>query len=212
MTMYLYKKIAITDRELFWRFYRADCPAVQETACNMEIYIDYLSKLAKQVDLIILREKNLGAEEYKSLAGHLLELLNPRDILILHTHIGTAFQLNYKKIHLPFPIFCENLSLLHKFERTGVSVHSLEEAAFAANHGADYLVVSHIFQTECKKDLRPKGLDFLNNICKNIKIPVYALGGITEENELDTIKAGAAGACRMSDYMKGTVGERQTVR
>jgi len=207
MIMYLYKKIAITDRELFFAAHREKCRtgkegAYIEEAYKNEAYIKHLVKLAQRVDLMILREKNLSTEEYKSFAQNLLAVLENRDILVLHTHIKTALQINHKKIHLPFNIFCENLSLLHKFELTGVSIHSLDEARFAEEHGAGYLVAGHIFQTECKKDLRPKGLDFLGNICENIRIPVYALGGITEENELDTIKAGALGACRMSDYMK----------
>lgn len=196
MIMSLYKKIAITNRELFFEIHKESCQTGNED------YAEHLAKLAERVDLIILREKNLSTEEYKGLAEELLAVLKNKDILILHTHIRTALQMNWKKIHLPLKVFRENLFLLHEFELTGVSVHSLEEARFAEEHGADYLVAGHIFQTECKKDLKPKGLDFLENICKNIKIPVYALGGITKENELDTIKAGALGACRMSDYMK----------
>ena len=229
MIMYLYKKIAITDRELFLEIYRERFRAEKENCnkeiynkeicnkdiygeeiynkktCNKEAYIEHLVKLAKRVDLMILREKNLNIEEYKNLAQNLLAALENKDMLVLHTHIETSFQINYKKIHLPFNIFCKNLSLLHKFDLTGVSIHSLEEARFAEKHGADYIIAGHIFQTQCKKDLKPKGLDFLENICKNIKIPVYALGGITEKNELDTIRTGALGACRMSDYMKDTI-------
>lgn len=204
MIMYLYKKIAVTDRELFFGGYRERVEAGKES-CNKEAYIEHLVKLAEKVDLMILREKNLNIEEYKSLAQNLLDTLQNKDILVLHTHVETALQINYKKIHLPFHIFCENLSFMHKFELTGVSIHSLEEACFAEKHGADYIIAGHIFQTQCKKDLKPKGLDFLENICENIRIPVYALGGITEENELDTIKVGALGACRMSDYMKNTI-------
>ncbi len=204
MIMYLYKKIAITDRELFFKAYREKFKTEKENYIK-EAYMEHLLKLTEKVDLMILREKNLDMEEYKNLVQNLFAVLENRENLVLHTHIKTAFQLDFKKIHLPFPVFCKNLSLLHLFELTGVSVHSLEEARFAEKHGADYIIAGHIFQTQCKKDLKPKGLDFLENICENIKIPVYALGGITEENELDTIKAGALGACRMSDYMKDTI-------
>ena len=97
-------------------------------------------------------------------------------------------------------VFRENLQQLRNFELVGVSTHSLEEALYAQEQGADYITASHIFVTDCKKGLEPKGLNFLKNICENVRIPVYALGGINGQN--DVIRAGASGACRMSDYMK----------
>ena len=200
--MYLYKRIAVTNREIFFESHREVC-----RHGDYDAYAEYLTELAAVTDIIILREKDLNNDEYKDLAEKLFKALKlskgRKGEIILHSHIKAAIQMNYKKIHLPIHIFQENLELLKGFEVTGVSVHSLEEACFAEANGAHYVVASHIFQTECKKDLTPKGLDFLTNICENIKIPVYALGGITKENELDTIYAGAFGACRMSDYMKG---------
>lgn len=202
MIMYLYKRIAVTNRKIFFESHREVC-----RYGDYNEYTRYLAELADVTDIIILREKDLNKEEYKDLAEKLFKALKSsrgkKADIILHTHIKAALQMNYKKIHLPIDIFRENLELLKEFEVTGVSVHSIEEACFAEANGANYVVASHIFQTECKKDLKPKGLDFLRNICENIKIPVYALGGITKENELDTIYAGALGACRMSDYMKG---------
>lgn len=64
------------------------------------------------------------------------------------------------------------------------------------------LRASHIFVTDCKRGLEPRGLDFLHEICEKVTIPVYALGGIHAANEASVIQAGAAGACRMSDYLK----------
>ena len=54
----------------------------------------------------------------------------------------------------------------------------------------------------CKKGLAPRGLDFLHEVCSSVKIPVYAIGGIHEENMESCIQSGAAGVCMMSEYMK----------
>ena len=49
-----------------------------------------------------------------------------------------------------------------------------------------------------KRDYREEVL----NICENVSIPVYAIGGISNENINDVRQTGAAGACIMSGFMK----------
>ena len=44
--------------------------------------------------------------------------------------------------------------------------------------GATYVTAGHIFTTDCKKGLPPRGLDFLKNVCDAVTIPVYGIGGI----------------------------------
>ena len=68
-----------------------------------------------------------------------------------------------------------------KFSVRGVSVHSVEDARLAEQCGATYLTAGHVFVTDCKKGLAPRGLDFLHEVCSSVKIPVYAIGGIHEE-------------------------------
>lgn len=84
----------------------------------------------------------------------------------------------------------------------GVSAHSLSDALFCEEQGASYITASHIFPTDCKKGLPPKGIPFLKDICDNTKIPVFALGGINEENAPDCLAAGAYGVSVMSECMK----------
>lgn len=167
---------------------------------NFEKRIEYFAKTKEHS--IILREKDLSCEEYEILAKKLINLCAPNQSkLILHTHIKVAQKLNIKKIHLPYPIFLKEKDSLNNFEEIGVSVHSLEEAQIASKQGATYLIAGHIFPTNCKKDLPPRGLSFLTDICQAVSLPVYAIGGITEENYQDIKKAGATGACYMSSYM-----------
>ena len=44
--------------------------------------------------------------------------------------------------------------------------------------GAAYVTAGHIFTTDCKKGLPPRGLDFLKNVCDAVTIPVYGIVGI----------------------------------
>ena len=148
---------------------------------------------------IILREKDMSQQEYTALARKTLDI---SDKIILHTFIETALELDYRKIHLPFDLFKENIDSIGGFEIKGVSTHSLEEAVYCMENKADYITYSHIFATDCKKGIEPKGLKALENVCKNVTIPVYALGGINEENAQSCIDVGARGVCMMSEAMK----------
>ena len=91
---------------------------------------------------------------------------------------------------------------LKHFNIIGASTHSLEDAKIAEKLGATYITASHIFATDCKKGLEPRGLDFLKNICDNVNIPVFALGGINEDNSKYCYENGAKGVCMMSQAMK----------
>ena len=146
---------------------------------------------------IILREKDLSEQAYEQLAKQIIALC-PN--VVLHTYINAAKRLGVKKIHLPIHLMHENFK--KDFDTIGVSVHSLEEAAAAEKMGAHYVTVGHIFATDCKKGLVPRGTEFLREIVHTITIPVYAIGGISPQN-IDFIrKAGAAGVCIMSGFMR----------
>ena len=86
----------------------------------------------------------------------------------------------------------------------GSSVHSLEEAEEAFSLGAEYLTAGHIYATDCKKGLPPRGTAFLEEICRAVPVPVYAIGGIRLEQEQieKTLAAGARGVCIMSGAMR----------
>ncbi|MBR4490734.1 thiamine phosphate synthase [bacterium] len=156
------------------------------------------------VKAIILREKDLSAEEYRNLAEKFTEICKKHKIeAVLHTYTDVAIGLGVKSIHLPLPVF-KDLSGEKKsfFEKTGVSCHSVEDALEAEKLGASYITFGHVFATDCKKGLEPRGLSALKKVCEAVKIPVYAIGGINCENIGLVFENGAGGACIMSGFMK----------
>ena len=78
----------------------------------------------------------------------------------------------------------------------------MEDMQFAVSSGATQIVLGTIFETECKKGLKGKGLDFVREICEACPIPVYAIGGISMERLSQVMDAGAAGGCMMSGFMR----------
>ena len=86
--------------------------------------------------------------------------------------------------------------------QTGISVHSVPEALEAQQLGGAYLIAGHIYETDCKKDLAPRGLDFLREVCQSVSVPVFAIGGVTAERVPELLARGAAGCCVMSGAMQ----------
>lgn len=164
-----------------------------------------VEKIAQsKADGLILREKDLSEQEYESLAKKVLKICQKYDFpCILHTFPDAAIRLGASMIHLPLPIL-RNLSAQQKscFSVIGSSCHSLEDALEAQKAGCSYITLGHIFATDCKKGLPPRGVSLLSEVCRNVSIPVYAIGGISAETLPLLKESQSAGACVMSGAMQ----------
>ncbi|PXV95987.1 thiamine-phosphate pyrophosphorylase [Lachnotalea glycerini] len=153
---------------------------------------------------IILREKDLSEKDYEMLAKKVLAICSRYDVkCVIHTYSKVALALNTPWLHLTL----YDLKKLEKNEKVkfkllSTSIHSREEAVEAQKLGCHSIIAGHIFETDCKKSVPPKGLNFLEDVCKSVEIPVYAIGGITNYNKQECIQRGAAGVCAMSLFMK----------
>lgn len=168
---------------------------------------DYLTQLEKVTALrpqaLILREKDLAPEDYAELAAQVLDICERNQVAcFLHSHVAQAEALGCRRIHLSVPDLREQAGKLGDFSEISVSCHSLADVREAAAAGATRVLLGNIFETDCKKGLAGKGLDFLREICTASPVPVYAIGGISPEKLPDVLAAGAAGGCMMSGFMR----------
>lgn len=153
---------------------------------------------------IVLREKDLSPEAYKALAKEVWKICGDHQVTcILHNFQEVAQELGCQALHLPLPVL-RRLSAdeRSRFTHLGASCHSVEEAQEAEKLGCTYIIAGHIFDTDCKKDLPGRGINFLEKMCESVSIPVYAIGGIRAENIARVRSAGAKGACLMSSVME----------
>ena len=164
-------------------------------AIPLEQRIEQLAKIG--VKKVILREKDLSEDEYTALAEKILGISGIE--LIVHNFPNVARKLSVSRLHLPLGLL--NKEICSEFETVGASVHSVEDAETAEKLGASYVTAGHIFATDCKKGLAPRGLEFLKAVCESVDIPVYAIGGITPENMQSAVDCGAKGVCVMSGLM-----------
>lgn len=217
------RKIAVTNRHLCHEYYVKNGLASKETD-SCECLLRLLENLAKasDYDTILLREKDMAEADYAKLAVSVLEIcVKYGKTLILHNFPSVAETLGCP-IHLPFSMFLTmqqdqpggviatepaihqpgGVNAAGTSIHIGTSVHSIEDAVYAESHGASYVIAGHIFETDCKKGLRGRGLDWLTGVCQAVSIPVYAIGGITEENAKTVLDCGADGFCMMSLILK----------
>lgn len=169
--------------------------------------IERLTKLSQQrPQSVILRAKDIDSETYRTLAKSAQQLCTAASLpLILHSDWQLARELGISRLHLPLVLLrqmpaCERAP----FTWLSTSVHSVDEALEAQSLGASMLIAGHIYATQCKAGLAPRGLRFLHEVCKTVQLPVYAIGGIgfNKAQHAELLAQGARGACVMSAYMR----------
>jgi len=81
----------------------------------------------------------------------------------------------------------------------GVSTHNLDQAKDAEAQGADYIGIGPVFSTSTKPDaLNPIGCDVVFQVKKEVKMPVVAIGGISEQNIKQVLEIGVDGVAVVS--------------
>lgn len=147
------------------------------------------------IKIIQYREKDKkAAAKYKECL-EIRELTSRAGVtFIVNDDIDIARLVKADGVHIgqdDLPIECVR-ELLGEDMVIGLSTHSPEQAMEAVARGADYIGVGPIFRTYTKKDVcEPVGLEYLDFVSKNIKIPFVAIGGIKEGNLPEVIHKGA---------------------
>lgn len=160
-------------------------------------------------NLIQYRDKISPKDEIKKTAERLMGLDSP---LIINDYPRIAKEVDALGVHLgqdDMDIKSARKILGNKI--IGCSTHNLKQALEAQQDGADYIGIGPVFHTDTKKGVTPIGLDVLREVAQNIKIPAFAIGGITLYNINSVLSTGINGAAvasaiLCSDNIKEAVG------
>lgn len=151
------------------------------------------------VDMIQIRAKELLGRALYELVGRAVAIGKSR--ILVNTRLDVALACQAHGVHLPAGSISPES--IRKSAPTGfligVSCHTIDELQAAEREGADFAVFGPVFPSTTKAVI-PIGLEALRDATANVRIPVYALGGVTAANAPLCIAAGAAGVAGISFF------------
>lgn len=180
------------------------------------------SALDGGIRLVQLREKDFSGRELFDLARELRELTKRYNAkLLINDRVDIAIAVGADGVHLGR----QSMSVYdarHAFETSsliphpssfliGVSTHSIKEALEAQSDGAGFITFGPVYFTPSKAVYgKPVGIEKLREVAKSVNIPVYALGGIKEDNIGEVMNSGTYGIAVVSAIMAAKNVRRKT--
>lgn len=150
------------------------------------------------VGMIQIRAKQLSARELSGLVEAVLGVAQSSRVLV-NTRTDVSIACGAHGVHLPAGSMAP--STIRRISPPGfligVSCHNIEELRAAEREGADFAVYGPVFPS-LTKSLAPIGIEAFREAAASVRLPVYALGGVTAENAPRCIDAGAAGVAGIS--------------
>ena len=146
--------------------------------------------------ILQLREKHLDDETFLQEAKEIQELCRKYGVpFIVNDNVEVALKVGADGIHVGQKDMeaGDVRRLLGPDKILGVSAQTVEQAILAEKNGADYLGVGAVFPTGSKDDADDVSHETLAAICKAVKIPVVAIGGISKHNLLELKGTGICG-------------------
>lgn len=189
----------VTDRHLL----RSQQPSGAASTGDLLVRIE--RAVAAGVDWIQIREKGLPARELLELTRRAIAVTrggaNTRARIIVNDRLDVAIAARAAGVHLgggSIPLaeavqWCRAGNAPPDF-MVGASCHHVQEAIAAERAGGNYIFFGPVYETPAKMKFgAPQGVDKLAEVCRNVQIPVLAIGGIDEENTGTCVRAGATG-------------------
>ncbi|MFM8551243.1 MAG: thiamine phosphate synthase [Nitrospiraceae bacterium] len=149
-----------------------------------------------------LREKDLSTRDLLELAREVRTLTREHGArLLVNDRLDIALAVEADGVHLradSLPVTVAR-RLLGPESLIGRSVHSVEDAALAESEGADFVLLGPVYATPSKLAYgAPLGLGPLKEAAQRIRVPVFAIGGITAARLGEMRLAGAQGVAVIS--------------
>jgi thiamine-phosphate pyrophosphorylase len=152
------------------------------------------------VDIVQLRDKKGSAKEILNFCGQILKVTRHQIPFIVNDRVDLALLSGADGVHVgQEDISClQARHMMGARKIIGVSCQSLASALDAQRQGADYIGFGAVFKTQTKPDCKVMDLTLLRKMVKQVKIPLFPIGGISRGNIGRLIPLGVtrAAVCR----------------
>lgn len=150
---------------------------------------------AGDVAALQLRLKNASDDEVRRVVEALLPLARARDVtFILNDRPDLAAETGCDGVHIgqEDASYADARAAMGADGVVGVTCHDSRDLAMeAAEQGADYVAFGAFFPTGTKKPKTQAGFDLIEWWSEIMVVPCVAIGGITPENCMPLVRAGA---------------------
>jgi thiamine-phosphate pyrophosphorylase len=147
---------------------------------------------AKRASVVQLRAPDLSARAIETNANELVAA-SPVPVLV-SSRCDIALATGAAGVNLPErDIAIGDARTLVGQRLIGRSVHSIDAALQAERDGADFVIFGPVWRSESHPDSAPAGIQALAAVARALRIPVLAIGGVTEDRIAECAAAGAAG-------------------
>jgi thiamine-phosphate pyrophosphorylase len=149
-------------------------------------------KAAPRATVLQLRAPGLPTRDLEREAGRLVA--ESKVPVLISSRCDVALACRAAGVNLPEgDIGVEFARGLIRRGLIGRSVHSLEGAERAQVEGADFVIFGPVWESTTHPEGRPAGIETLARVAHVLRIPVVAIGGVTEARTVQCLAAGAAG-------------------
>ena len=153
------------------------------------------------VSFVQLREKQLDDAAFLAEAREMRALCAKYGVpFVVNDRVDIALAVDADGVHVgqEDTAVKEARRLLGPGKIVGATCKSVEQALRAVEEGADYIGSGAMFPSTAKPEAQGISFDELRAICAASRIPVVAIGGITEANLPSLAGTGIAGAALVS--------------
>jgi thiamine-phosphate pyrophosphorylase len=174
---------------------------------DVDALVEAASQAARAgLTMIQVRERGLDDRVLLDLTARIVRQSAPLGVrVVVNDRVDVALASGAAGVHLPAagvaparvrPIAPAGFLI-------GRSVHSAAEAVEAERTGAcDYLVFGSVFESASKPvGHEPAGIEALTRVCRAVRLPVLAIGGIVVERAREIARAGASGIAAISLFL-----------
>jgi thiamine-phosphate pyrophosphorylase len=151
------------------------------------------SLIAAGVDVLQLRDKRLGDRELLDRA-RLLSIMTQgtKTLFVMNDRPDVAALAQADGVHLGQEEISvkDARSIIGPHALVGVSTHSVEQARRAVLDGANYIGVGPTFASPTKQFSQYPGVELLRAVAAEIRLPAFAIGGISRDNLDEVLAAG----------------------